>query len=270
MLCEKCPGEVHQVRQDTVVGVGPEGGELKAVAGLFPPGGRGGGILDGVAAGGVGVILGVRAVGDDEDLHIVKQAAARPEAVSLVAVDLIKRLPDSHAPALQLDMDQGQAVYQDRHVIAVVIPRPLRLADNILVDDLEAVVVDVLLVDEGDVLALACVPAEDLHRVLLDAAGLVLNAVVGVGDALAEKPLPLRTGEGVAVQLLQLFAQVGNQLRLGVDGQILIPLFAEQADKFFLQRGLALVAVGAGLDRLVFSYYRVFRGLGNDVEIAHI
>ena len=65
-------------------------------------------------------------------------------------------------------------------------------------------------------------------------------------------------------------AEVGGQLFFRVDRQILIPLFTEQADELLFQRGLALVAVGAGLDRLVFSYYRVFRGLGNDVEIAHI
>ena len=49
MLGEKCAGEVHQVRQYPVAGVGPEGGELKAVAGLFLLGSRGGGgVLDSV------------------------------------------------------------------------------------------------------------------------------------------------------------------------------------------------------------------------------
>lgn len=188
----------------------------------------------------------------------------------MVAVDLVERLPDGHAPAFQLDMNQGQTVHQNRHIIAVVIPRPVLLANGVLVDDLETVVVDVLLVDEGDVLALASVPAEDLHKVLLDAAGLVLNAVVGVGDALAEKPLPLRISEGVAVQLLQFLAEIGDQFRFGVNGQIFIPLFTEQADELLFQRGLALVAVGTGLDRLVFCYHRVFGSLGDDVVSTHI
>ena len=270
MSGEKCTGKVYQIRQDLVVGIGPEGGKLKAVAGLFLSGGRGGsGVPDGVPAGGVGVIFGVRAVGNDKNLHIVIEAAACPEAVPLVTADLIERLPDGYAPALQLDMDQGQAVHQDRHIVAVVIPRPVLFANGVLVDDLEAVIVDALFVDEGDVLALAGVPPEDLHKVLLDAAGLVFNAVVGVGDALAKKPLPLGIGEGVVVQLLQLFAEVGSQLRLGVDGKILVPLSTEQADKFLFQRGLALVAVGTGLDRFVFCDYRVFGGLGNDVKVAH-
>ena len=270
MLGEKCPGEVHQIGEYPVVGVGPEGGKFKAVAGLFLLLGGGSGLPDGVPAGGVGIILGVGAVGDHKNLHILIQAAARPKAVPLVAVYLIKRLPDRHAPAFQLDMDQGQAVHQNRHVIAVVIPRPVLLANGVLVDDLEAVVMDVFLVNQGDVLALTGVPPEDLHKVLLDAAGLVFNAVVGVGDALVKKPLPLGIGEGVAVQLLHFFAEIGNQLRFGVNGQILVPLLAEQANKLLFQRRLALVSVGAGLDRLIFCYHRVFGGLGYDVEIAHV
>ena len=72
MLGKKCPGKVHQVRQEPVVGVGPKGRELKAVAGLFLLG-RGGrsGVLDGVAAGAVGVVLGVRTIGDRKNLHIL-------------------------------------------------------------------------------------------------------------------------------------------------------------------------------------------------------
>ena len=166
-------------------------------------------------------------------------------------------------------MDQGQAVHQNRHVIAVVILRPILLAGGVLVDDLEAVVVDVLLINEGDILALAGVPPEDLHKVLLDAAGLVLDAIVGVGDALAEKPLPLGIGEGVAVQFLQLLAEVGSQLRLGVDGKILVSLFAEEADELLFQCGFALVAVGTGFVRFIFRDNRVFCCLGHDVEITH-
>ena len=270
MLGEKCPGEVHQIGEYPVVGVGPEGGKFKAVAGLFLLLGGGSGLPDGVPAGGVGIILGVGAVGDHKNLHILIQAAARPKAVPLVAVYLIKRLPNRHAPAFQLDMDQGQTVHQNRHIIAVVIPRPVLLVHGVLVDDLEAVVVDVLFVNEGDIFALASVPPEDLHKVLLDTAGLVLNAVVGVGDALTEKPLPFGIGEGVTVQLLQFLSEIGDQLRLRVNRQILIPLLAEKADKFLFQRGLALISVGAGFDRLIFRYHCVFGSLGNDVEVAHV
>lgn len=51
-------------------------------------------------------------------------------------------------------MHQRQAVDQDGHVIAVVMAGALGLADLVLVDNLQAVFVDVLLVDQGDVLEL--------------------------------------------------------------------------------------------------------------------
>ena len=70
MFGKKCPSEVYQIGEYPIVGVGPEGSKLKAVAGLFLSGGRSG-LLDGVPAGGVGVIFGVRTVGDDENLHIL-------------------------------------------------------------------------------------------------------------------------------------------------------------------------------------------------------
>jgi hypothetical protein len=73
-------------------------------------------------AHGVAVVLGQRAVADDEQLHVLEQAGARPEAVALVAVDLVEGLADVHAPALQLDVHHRQAVDQHGHVVAVGAP----------------------------------------------------------------------------------------------------------------------------------------------------
>ena len=61
-------------------------------------------------AGSIRIILGMRTVGDDKDLHVLKQPAPGPEAIPLVPLDLIGCLPDGHAPALELHVDQGQAV----------------------------------------------------------------------------------------------------------------------------------------------------------------
>ena len=224
---EEGAGEVDEVGDHLVVGVRPEGGELKAVAGLLLFGLAGGRLPDGVEPGGVGVVLGVGAVGDDKDLYILEQAAPRPEGVPLVAVDLVESLPDGHAPALELDMYQGQAVDQHRHIVAVVVLGPLLLAHLILVDDLEAVVVDVLLVDEGNVLGGAVVPPEYLHEVLLDLPGLLDDVLVGVGNGVLEELLPLAVGKLVIVQGLQLTAQIGNQVGLLVDRQIRIALLGE-------------------------------------------
>ena len=71
-------------------------------------------------------------------------------------------------------MHQRQAVDEDRDVIAGVVGAGI---DDVLVGDLQAVVVDVLLVDEPDVLGLAVVPDEGLDVVLLDATRLLRDLV---------------------------------------------------------------------------------------------
>ena len=76
-------------------------------------------LVEVLATGGVGVVLGQRAVADHEELDVLEQARAGPEAVALVAVDLVERLADVDAAALELDVHQRQAVDQDRDVVAV-------------------------------------------------------------------------------------------------------------------------------------------------------
>lgn len=267
---EEGAGKIHQIRQIPVVGVGPEAGELEAAAGLGLPGPLVlFGFPDGAVPGGVGIVLGVGAVGYHKDLDVLIEAAARPEGVPLIAVDLLKGLPEGDAPALELHMDQGQAVDQDGHVVAVVVAGPLVGAYGVLMDDLEMVVVDLLFVDEGDVFSGAVVPVEHLDKILLDLAGLFQNVLVRVGNDTGEELIPLAVGKLVAVQGLQLPAQVGDQIRLLMDGQILIALLLEHPEEFLLQGGLALVLLGAEGGGGVFRDHGVFRGGGDDVEEGH-
>ena len=121
MLGEKRLCKIHQIGNDFVVPVRPEGGELKAVAGLFGFVPSLALLFDVAAAGGVGIILRVGAVGDDENLDIFKQAACCPEAVALVALDLVERLADGHTAPLELDMYQRQTIDEDGHVETVVL-----------------------------------------------------------------------------------------------------------------------------------------------------
>ena len=198
VLGKKRLGEVDQIRNDLVVGVCPERGEFKAVAGLFalvPPLTH---LLDVAAAGGVGIILRVRAVGNDKYLHILIKTAGRPKAVALVALDLVERLADGDTAALEFDMYHGQAIDQHRHVIAHIVRASALL---ILVDDLKEVIVNILFVDEIDIFRRAAVLPQHLHMVVLDLARLFHDALVGTGNAALEKALPLRIGEGVVVQL---------------------------------------------------------------------
>ena len=71
VLCKECPGKVDQIRQHTVIRIGPVGGKFKAIAGLFLFHLAVFGILDGIVAGAVGVVLGICAVGDHKNLHIL-------------------------------------------------------------------------------------------------------------------------------------------------------------------------------------------------------
>ena len=69
--------------------------------------------------------------------------------------------------------------------------------------------------------------------------------LVRVGDGVGEEPLPLAVGELVTVQGLQLAKQVGDEVGLLVDLQVLISPLGEHLDKLPLQGRLALVAVRA-------------------------
>ena len=222
-----------------------------------------------IKPGSVGVILGICTIGHHKNLHILKQARSRPEAVPLVAVDLVERLPDGHAPPLQFNMYHGQAVDQNRHIIAVVVGRALLFGNSILVDDLQAVVVNVLFIKQRDVFAAAVVPAEHLHKVLLNEPGLFHDAAFGVCQHLAKKAAPFLIGKTAAVHRFQLKAQIVHQIFFLVNGQVFIAQLLQQADKLPLQFRLALVRLRAFGLGLVFRYNGAFAALSDDVKIGH-
>ena len=269
VLAEKGLGKVHKIGDNAVVRIRPERSELKAIAGFGLLGFLRFGILDMVETGGIGIILRICAVGDHEDLHEFIQPAGRPEAIPLIAVDLIEGFSNGNAPALQLDMDQRQAVDQHRHIIAIVMSCPLLCGDGILVDDLQTVIMDALLVNKLNIFAFPVIPAEHLHIVLLNQPGLFENAGVGVCQHLVPETLPFAVRKAIVVQLFQLRPQIGNQVSLFMDGQALIAQLAKQTDKLLFQVCFALVRLRALRLRLVFGDNSAFTALGNDVEIAH-
>ena len=222
-----------------------------------------------VETSGIGIVFRIRAVGDHENLHKFIQPAGCPEAVPLIAVDLVEGFPNGNAPALQFDMDQRQAVDQHRHIIAIIVGSALLGGNGILVDDLQAVVVDAFFVNELDIFAFPVIPAEHLHIVLLNQAGLFENAGVCVCQHLVPETLPFAVRKAIVIQLFQLHPQIGDQVSLFMDGQSIITQFAEQADKLLFQVCFALVRLRALRLRLVFGDNSAFAALGNDVEIAH-
>ena len=58
----------------------------------------------------VGKVFAVNAIGDDEDLHVLKESTLCPEGMTMVAVDLVERLLHLHTPPLEFDLHQWQAV----------------------------------------------------------------------------------------------------------------------------------------------------------------
>ena len=269
MLAEEGLGEVHKVRDDPVAGIRPKGSKLKAVAGFLLFHLVGIGVLNVVKPGSVGVILGIGAVGHHKNLHILKQARSRPETVPLVAVDLVERLPDGHTPPLEFNMYHRQAVDQNRHIIAVVVGRALLFGNDVLVDDLQAVVVDVLFIKQRDVFAAAVVPAEHLHKVLLNEAGLFHDTAFRVCQHLTEKAAPLLIGKPVTVHRFQLNPQVVHQIFFLMYVKVLIAQFLQQTDKLPLQLRLALIRLRALSLGFVFRYNGAFAALGDDVKIGH-
>ena len=218
------------------------------------------------AAGGVGIIFRVRAVGNHKNLDIFKKTACCPEAVALIALDLVECLADGNAAALELDMYQRQTVDEDSHVVAcVVIARSLL----VLVEHLQAVVVDVLFVQQVDVFGRAAVLPQYLRMIELNPARLFQNAVVRARDAVPKEARPLAVRESVVVQPLQLTAEVGDKRCFVMKFQIFIPLRAQKPDELPLQRRLALAAVRPAGIRRVLRHNRAFGCRGDDVGLGH-
>ena len=240
-----------------------QGSKLKAVArflGLLL--GRFAHLFDVAVASGIGIILCVRTVGDDENLYILVQSACRPETVSLIALDLIEGFTDGNAAPLQFHVHQWKPVHQERHIVARVV---ISGCFFILIDDLQAVVVDVLLVDELNILGRAVITVQHLHMVGLDRAGLFHDALVGVGKCLREEALPFVVRKGIAVERLQLPPQVGDQAALGMNGKILVALLTQQANKFLFKSGFALKAVRVCAFRRIIRNNGAFVAGGDDV-----
>ena len=106
MFIKECLCEVNEVCNNSVVTIRPIGSELKAIgcflAMLFAGTVA---LLDMACSGGIGIIFREGAIGDHKNLHILIKSGACPEAVSLIAINLIKSFLDRNTTALQLHMN---------------------------------------------------------------------------------------------------------------------------------------------------------------------
>lgn len=262
---EECTAEAHKVSNRPVVDIGPPRGEFEAVARLLALGfAAARSLLDMALACGIAVILGIGSVRYDEELHKLEQPAACPETLPLVAVDLIESLLDVYATPFQLEMNQRQTVHQYGNVVTV---GACAVICFVLIDDLKRVVMDIGLVEQVDIFDCPVVVCQQLHMVFLNDGGLFYDSAVLVGNTPRKEARPLLVGKGVAVEFFQLAAQVGDQLRFGMNRQVLVSLFGQQFDKRPFELGLRLILfLRAVLDLIVaddrafwiFSYKVVF------------
>ena len=258
MLCEKRSSKVDQIRNNAVMRVRPEAGKLKAVACLFLTRAALFVLILSIISGRIGIIFSIRAIGDNKNLHILKQSAASLKRLTLITVDLIERLTNWNTTAFQLNMDERQAIDQHRNIITVIVLCALLPADGILMKNLQAVIVNVLLVNKGDVFRGTVITGQHLYVVLLNFARLFDDMLIRISHTVFEKGFPLRIRELIIVQLLQSASEIGNQLFFRVDRQIFVALFTEQPDKFLFKRNFALVAVRPLFDRLIFCDNGIF------------
>ena len=174
MLGEEGLGEPTEVGNSPIACVSPPTCELETVGrrllGLL--GGRR--VMDVPFASRVGVILCLGPVSDDEELNVLEESGSSPEAVALVAIYLVKGFADGDASAFEFNVDERESVHQDGYVVAV----GSRSVYFILVDDLKAIVMNVLLVQEANVLRRPVISHQDLGWVILNSFGFFENAIV--------------------------------------------------------------------------------------------
>ena len=132
------------------------------------------------------VILSQCTITDHKQLDIFKQPGACPETITLITVDLIKCLPDIDAPTLQLNMHHRQTVNQYRHIITTGPPALC----CILINNLQAVIVDMPLIKQINVLTSTIIPFENLNIIFLNARGLFEHTIILTGNRCRKKTRP--------------------------------------------------------------------------------
>ena len=223
-------------------------------------------------AGGVGVVAGEGAVADDEELDIFEEAAARPEGVALVAIDLIEGFLEVHATLLEFHVNKRQAVYKDGDIVAV---GACAILYHILVDDLQAVTVDVVLVyefyvAEADSVLAAIKQRKDFDGVVLNGIGFLNYPVILVGEDHLEEQVPLAVGEFEVIETFELGAKIGNEGLFVHDWEVFVALLLKLADECGFEGCFALIDALALVVTLEFRYQSALRIPGYDVEMCHL
>ena len=258
-------GKVAQVCQQVILLIRPIRCKLKGVSlclvftlsiGVFRLLGK---------ACGVRIILCLSAVRDHKYLYEVEHGFSCPERIPQITVDLVESLLDAHPSALQFDMHQGQTIHEDGDIVAVLI-RALHL---ILIDYLQAIVIDVGLIYQLDVFRLTII-----HRQVQDIAfplnhlRLVLDGHLIIRDH-RQQARPLCIAQSHIVEQLQLMAQVFQKPCLILHLHVLITLPLQLLDQSLLQFGFALIALSRLGLHLVVCHHRLVLLFYYDLIVIH-
>ena len=248
MLGKERASKIHEIGDEAVARIRPKRRELKTVARLLArPAPRRIHLANMTCTRRIGIILRIRPIRNDENLHILIQSRTRPKTIALVAIDLIERLANLHAAPLQLQMHERQAIDENRHIIAVrmrcrILCLSVRTAlHRILIDDLQTIVVNVLLIDQLDVLRRSVIAPKILNVIRLNAPRFLHNAVARRRDRSLEEPLPLRITESIIIERRKLLPKIRDQLRLVKNLKIRIAFLFQQPDQCPLKRRLLLI-----------------------------
>ena len=202
MLCEKSLCKINQIRNHTVVGICPEAGKLKTVTGLCLTCSPFLMFFFRISSGTVGIILCVRTIGNNKNLNVLIQSASRPERIPLVAVNLVECFTYGYTSAFQLNMYKRQTVYQYCNIIAVVMLCTIFRANHILIDDLQPVVMNVLFIYKCNILGRTVITSQDLDIIFLYLPGLFHDMLIGIGNGIFEKIIPLCIRKLIVIQFL--------------------------------------------------------------------
>ena len=256
MLCKKRLGKIYKIGNGAVISVCPERSKLKAI-GSFLTTFSGCSLIffDMTESSSVGVVLGICTVRDNKNLYILIQTGTRPKTVPLIAVDLIKCFFEGNATALQLHMDKRQAVYQNGHIVAGIM---FPTAFFVLVNHLQTIIVDILLINQGDIHGSAVLTGEILHMILLNLTGLFHDSVVVIGNFMLEKAIPFFVGKAILIEPLQLPAEIVDQSIFAVNGHVFVTLFHQHFNESMFQCRFTLVRIGAFCLWLVFCHNCAF------------
>ena len=119
-------------------------------------------------------------------------------------------------------MDKRQAIYQNSYIVAgIMFPS----AFFVLVNHLQTVIMDILLINQGNIHGSAVLADEILHMILLNLTGLFHDSVVVIRNFMFEKTVPFFVGKAILIEPFQLPTEIVNQSIFAVNGHIFVTLF---------------------------------------------